>query len=421
MSLFSRTRPHQALTNFFVTLEAAEKFGKLEQQLRAENAELIDKFMQRHQKQAAEEFAKYKQKLQNEAAEEVAMYKAEAFKEAAKAATVAMRTEFERIDKIRESNNNKELAQLKKDLDAKATEELFNRKPMLKAELSAYLERIEINVVAWAKEQVEFQLHDHNKFQDRMELQKKNFELFKEKWYINIDGIGKDGDAAMHIPHAAAVKLLARNPQIFGTYKTLCIKHMIKYQRELKGQFQNHLNDIEQECMQWLGKSAGNGSKIEALNGLKQTVTKGRQVTFNRTIKNLRANIENVEVQITQEDLNQEAAEIMRRFEILKRTDISEGGLKMPRAKAGSLEPAIKRRVAEEAGEIMKLADGLNQRVLPILSNAGRITAATELSSVSGRTMAAQPTPRQPSFDRMFQGKTLTDNYESRKRKRVEG
>ena len=317
--------------------------------------------MQRHQKQAAEDFAKYKQKLQKETAVEIAIYKAEAFNEATKAATVAMRREFERIDKIRENNNTKELAQLKKDLDAKAAEELSNRKSTLIAEFSAYLGHIKINVVAWAKEQVEFQLHDHNnKFQGRMDLQKKNFELFKEKWYIDIDGTGKDGDVAMHIPHAAAVKLLARNPQIFDTYKSLCIKHMIKYQRELKGQFQNHLNDVEQECMQWLGKSVGNGSKIEALNGLKQTVNKGKQVTYNRTIKNLRANIENVEVQIKQEDLNQEAAEIMRRFETLKKTDISEGGLKIPRAEAGSLETAIKRRVAEEAGEFMKLVDGLN-------------------------------------------------------------
>ncbi len=60
---------------------------------------------------------------------------------------------------------------------------------------------------------MDIQLNDHNnKFQDRMELHKKNFELFREKWYIDIDGTGKDGDAAMHIPHTAAVKLLARNP-----------------------------------------------------------------------------------------------------------------------------------------------------------------------------------------------------------------
>lgn len=89
----------------------------------------------------------------------------------------------------------------------------MNLKSTLKAEVSAYLGCIEINVVAWAKEQVDIQLNDHNnKFQDRMELHKKNFELFREKWYIDIDGTGKDGDAAMHIPHTAAVKLLARNP-----------------------------------------------------------------------------------------------------------------------------------------------------------------------------------------------------------------
>ncbi len=94
---------------------------------------------------------------------------------------------------------------------------------------------------------------------------------------------------------------------------------MIKYQRELKGQFQNHLNDIEQECIQWLGKGVANCSKIEAVNGLKQTVNKGKGMTFNRTIKNLKANIENVEVHIKQENLNQKAAEIMRRFEASKR------------------------------------------------------------------------------------------------------
>ncbi len=113
MSLFSQTKHHQALTNSFLTLEAAEKLGKLKQQLRAENADLFDNFRQRHQEQADEDFVKYKQKLRNEAALEIAKYKAEASTEATKAATVAMRTEFERMDKIRENNNARELAQLK--------------------------------------------------------------------------------------------------------------------------------------------------------------------------------------------------------------------------------------------------------------------------------------------------------------------
>ncbi len=44
----------------------------------------------------------------------------------------------------------------------------------------------------------------------------------------------------------------------------------------------------------------------------------------------------------------------------------------MPHVETGNLEPAIRRRVEEEAARILKLIDGLNQPALTSLPNSGQ-------------------------------------------------
>jgi hypothetical protein len=332
MSQFFQHDHHRALADFFITLEAAEELAKLEQRQQAENAEHFEKFKEEHRKQTDEDISKLKQKLKNDAAEELAKYKETAYREAAKAATAAMTAEFERSDRIREIDAAKELAKMKKDLETEAVQELSNLKSWLQIKSTQELGRIRAEIVAKSNKVLEEVLAEHNRdFQARMEQNTKNLTIFSKKWYIESTGVG---NVPLHLTPSAAVKLLANTPYVLSRYRDLCSDALVKYKKDLKAQYQNHLNDIELECRQWLKANAGSGLKVDVLDGLEMTINKGKAVDFhlNFNLKSKRG-IQNLHGRITQEDLEQELKEISADYEDQLRKGALEGGLGLPQVK----------------------------------------------------------------------------------------
>jgi hypothetical protein len=87
-----------------------------------------------------------------------------------------------------------------------------------------------------------------------------------------------------------------------------------------------HLNDIELDCRQWLRVNAGNGLRVEALDGIEQTLTKGRAFNYEGINQD---EIENVQTHIAQEDLEQEAKNILAGYKTLLGKETSEWRLKL--------------------------------------------------------------------------------------------
>jgi hypothetical protein len=90
-----------------------------------------------------------------------------------------------------------------------------------------------------------------------------------------------------------------------------------------------HLNGIELDCRQWLRVNAGNVLRVEALDGIEQTLAKGRAFKYEGINQD---EIENGETHIVQKDFEEEAKNILAEQKSQLGKEASEGGgLGLPR------------------------------------------------------------------------------------------
>jgi hypothetical protein len=380
--------------------EHAEEKKKLKGQLEAEYATSNAKLREEIKIDAREKLAKREQELQAEAAKELAKLKSEvltdATKDVAKQSAV-FAEEFARCEKLREENAAEQLAKEKGKLEKAAAQELTKEKKKLEKRAAKELAKLEQDLKSkaaddiddWKKKMLvmneeemwklkkklredgreeqekllQKQRSENAENDDKMKEKLENLEKLSRQLQLWSDKFNNQKDQLQQnilaftkktslqydditMSRLTAVKVLAKHEPIFETYKELCVQALAKYKRDLKGQYQAHLNDIELECRDWLRTHAGQGLRIEVLDGLGKTMERAK--TFDGRIPLIK---ENVGVRITQEVLDHEAAKIMGEFKELEGKNIFDGGLRAPPLDAQAKN--VERKVQEvQEGDI---------------------------------------------------------------------
>ncbi|KAH7417483.1 hypothetical protein BKA64DRAFT_301461 [Cadophora sp. MPI-SDFR-AT-0126] len=128
-----------------------------------------------------------------------------------------------------------------------------------------------------ANKALQKQLHQHNEsYRKRAEKSSQNYNRLVNKT-LNIIQAKCDtpqhGDISFHVSNKLAAKMLANNPKIFAEYQKACEESLIEYRADMKLQYQQHLNDIELQCRDWMKANRGSNLKIGALEGLTNIIT----------------------------------------------------------------------------------------------------------------------------------------------------
>jgi hypothetical protein len=288
-----------------------EGIAKFKNKLRDETREEQTKLLQKQRSEDAENYRNMKKKLEKGAADELAKLKEDLRKEAADDLDDWKR-------KLNDKPSAEQLSKEKERLRIEAAMELSTLQTELRNKAAEEVERFRTNIEDRANRIFAGPFTGYNKeFKKRMELNRKNFINFRNQCVLDLSGV--------HLTDKAAVKLLARSPTIFNKYRDLCVDALKKYKKELKEQYQKHLEDIEWECRAWLRRNAGSGLKIEVMEGFRRTIERG--TSFDPKIQSIK---EDVGGQITMEVLQQEANEIIADFEAQQQKSIFEGGLGLP-------------------------------------------------------------------------------------------
>jgi hypothetical protein len=263
--------------------------------------------------------------MDSEAAAEAKKCKEDAYNEAIKTATAVMNAEFEKVNRIRKDKATMELGKLKKDLGTAAVQDLLILKMWLQEKFEMEMAQTRSETMVNDRKKLEKQVTLYNKqHKKRMKKNNKNFEQFKTRWYI--DAV-LEGNCQAKLSKNIATRIISTDPEIFARYKELCIRALEKYKVELKAQYQNHLNDIELECQQWLKASfAGN---LGATDGIQKTLFQAKAYDH-PIVKGDKNGMENPGEQISRDELEQEAKEIMADYETRNQIDSLEGGFRLP-------------------------------------------------------------------------------------------
>ncbi|KAE9381294.1 hypothetical protein N431DRAFT_457895 [Stipitochalara longipes BDJ] len=428
-----------------------QELDLLKRTLEAEYNDKLEKLKAEH----VQELTNMRQEADMETSEELSKYKMGAYNEAKKAATVAMVTEFERGDKIRVKEATRELAKLKSNLETEAVQELTNLKAWLKDKAKRDIVQLRTETLARYKNALETQQAQHSKnYKERLKDNAKNFGMFHDKWYIGVKL--EDGNYAM-MTYRTAAKLISDDPKMFNQYKDLCVKALKKYKQELKEQYRGHLQDIELECKQWLKANAAGGLRVEVLDGLQHTLFKAKAWDHTTILaRGFKDKIENPSFHMSQDELEEEANEIMADFQEWQQKDVSQGGLGLQPVEFQNnmFEAAIQEADTEMNVEMQSVLDTLDGIV------AERPFLGTPLKEIQAKMEVNEPQTfsngvvqselqvdhshqmfgndivqpelqpfasqfsqsRQEQFEKMFHGKTITEIFDILgKRKRDPG
>lgn len=328
----------------------AEELARLKEQLRKESIKELNEWK-------GEDLAKLNQQLRKESVKDLDEWKRQELEQLkrtmySKAAMDELAKQFQECEKIREAKAAEELAKEKK-LSEKAARDLaklqndlersnaevgkLKREIHNKTTIVALDEDIDMSGIIREGKAAEHATHAKmdkrlRRYSERQSKRMKelddNFRGLVKKAFVRYDDIT--------MTRLASVKMLSKNKTIFEKYKDLCIEALTRYKRDLKRQYHLHLIDIERECRQWLRAQAGQGLRVEVLDGLRKTLEKGRE--YNGNIPRIE---EDVGAKITQESLDQELVDITAEFEEMQNKSVFQGGLWIPpfESEAEEVEP----------------------------------------------------------------------------------
>jgi len=244
-----------------------------------------------------------------------------------------------------------ELDSLKRDLEASynaKVEKLKEEHARAKEEII----RIRAKTLAKCQKALEVQQKQNSRnYKQRLSANTAVFQTFQDKWYI---GANLEDGSFARMTYRTAAKLISKDPKMFNEYRGLCIRTIKTYKQELKDQYRTHLHDVELECRKWLKDNAsGQLGADETSEGLQQTLFEARAWDPVSILTPGRKNkMENPSIYMTQDELEEEAKEIMGDFQVLQQKDVSEGGLGLQPVEYQNtlFEAAIQVRNSQQAG-----------------------------------------------------------------------
>jgi len=187
-------------------------------------------------------------------------------------------------------------------------------------ELEQLKKKLEIETTAILEEKLRY----HNEeFEKQMKAQQRNYSSFLEK---NFNTVSAPGFRSVQLPESSAVKLLTSSDSLFEKYKQLHVEALVKYKKELKGHYQEHLHGIEKEVKQVLESYKAHSGRAEVSELTAQVIerTVDRATHFNPSIPEIRMN-RNVNP-INMLDMHENS----KGFEQLMEKSVLDGGLYLP-------------------------------------------------------------------------------------------